>query len=94
MTRGLALAPALAAAAMAGEAGLSRLMIGSQVLLSLQLPFAMLPLLALCGSRPRMGELTPPVWLRAAGWIAALLILAMNLAMLGAALAPLAKLPN
>lgn len=82
LTRGLAIGPALAAVLLWGEQGLTRLLVQSQVLLSLQLPFAMVPMLWFAGDRRRMGALAPPRWLLAMGWAAALLILGLNAAML------------
>ncbi len=56
ITRTLALGPALAGVLWFGEGGVGRLLVWSQVLLSLQLPFAMWPLIRLAGDRVRMGE--------------------------------------
>jgi manganese transport protein len=85
LTRGLALGPALVAVLLWGQDGLSRLLVQSQVVLSLQLPFAMIPMLWLAGDRKRMGALATPRWLLAVGWAAAALIVTMNLALLAGA---------
>jgi manganese transport protein len=58
------------------------LLVLSQVVLSLQLPFAMLPLVFFVCSRARLGALLPPLWLRVLGWIVALLILVFDIALL------------
>jgi manganese transport protein len=78
LTRGLALIPALGVALAAGERGTGELLIASQVILSVQLPFAVLPLLRLTADRRRMGALTSPRWLTALGWACAAVILALN----------------
>jgi manganese transport protein len=52
------------------------------VLLGLQLPFAMLPLLAFVGDRRRMGAAVAPAWLLGAGWAVAAVIIALNAALL------------
>lgn len=86
LTRLLALGPALFFAARWGEHGLDRLLIGSQVLLGLQLPFAVIPLLRLTSDRRRMGELTSPRWLAAVAWAIAATIVCLSLAMLAGAM--------
>jgi manganese transport protein len=72
------LAPAVAVAALWGGGGLTKLLIGSQAVLSLQLPFVMLPLMAFVGDRRRMGAMRTPGWLLGAGWIVAGVIVALN----------------
>jgi manganese transport protein len=82
LTRGLAVLPVLAVIAIAGRSGVNHLLVLSQVVLSLQLPFAMLPLIAFCSSRERLGALLPPFWLRGLGWIVTVLILVFDAALL------------
>jgi manganese transport protein len=82
VTRGLALVPALAVIAFAGERSVTSLLIGSQVVLSMQLPFAMVPLLRATAHPGLMGSLASPRWLRAAGWITTAVIVTMNAALL------------
>ena len=77
-TRSLALIPALAVALAAGEKGTAELLLASQVILSLHLPFAVLPLLRLTADRRRMGALVSPRWLTALGWACAAVILVLN----------------
>jgi manganese transport protein len=78
VTRGLALCPALAVTIMAGDRGAGRLLIASQVVLSLQLAFAVVPLVHLVSDRRRLGALAlPPAW-RAIAWLAAGAVLAVN----------------
>ncbi len=78
ITRLVAIAPAVAVIAVAGERGAGSLLILSQVVLSLQLPFAVFPLLLFTSDRRRMGELVNPWWMTALGWPVALLIAALN----------------
>ena len=82
ITRGLALVPAVAVAALYGQSGVGRLLILSQVVLSLQLPFAMVPLLLFTADRRKMGALASPVWLTATGVVIAAVILAADAVLL------------
>jgi manganese transport protein len=81
-TRGLAIVPAIAVVLLQGDAGLAKLLVASQVVLSLQLPFAVVPLVALAGSRRVMGDLAAPRWIVAAAWLFAGVILLLNGVML------------
>ncbi|MEY3928294.1 MAG: hypothetical protein RLZZ516_4 [Cyanobacteriota bacterium] len=78
LTRGLALIPALATVLMLGDQATNQLLVLSQVVLSLQLPFAVIPLVLFCGRRGLMGELTAPHWLQLIGWGCAGLIVLIN----------------
>jgi manganese transport protein len=78
ITRSLALVPAVIVIALTGEGGTYKLLIASQVILSLQLPFAILPLIQVTSDRKRMGEFASPRWVRIAAWIAASIIIALN----------------
>jgi manganese transport protein len=78
ITRLVAIAPAVAVIAVAGERGAGSLLILSQVVLSLQLPFAVFPLLLFTSDRRRMRELVNPWWMTALGWPVAVLIAALN----------------
>ena len=79
ITRGLAIIPALIVTYLYGERGTAELLILSQVVLSLQLPFAVIPLLWFVGDRRRLGKLAAPRWEMVVGWAAAILIVAINL---------------
>jgi len=68
ITRGLALVPALAGVLWLGDAGVGTLLVGSQVVLSLQLPFAIWPLVRLTSDRAVMGEFTNGHVLRLVAW--------------------------
>ncbi len=82
ITRLLAVVPAVIASALYGESGTARLLIWSQVILSLQLPFAVFPLVAFTGSRAKMGGFANGRGLKIAAWMAAVLILVLNLKLL------------
>lgn len=68
ITRGLALLPALGGVIWLGDQGVGTLLVASQVVLSLQLPFAIWPLLRLTGDRTLMGSFANGPWLAGAGW--------------------------
>ena len=59
-TRAIAIVPAIVVIAMSGEKGLAQLLILSQVVLSLQLPFAVIPLVLITRNRAKMGGLASP----------------------------------
>lgn len=75
VTRSLAIIPAVIIAVLFQGSGLSRLLIFSQIVLSLQLPFAILPLVYFTSSKKHMGEFVNRPWLKTAvGTIAAVII--------------------
>jgi manganese transport protein len=78
ITRGLAVIPVLAVTAWYGERGTTELLVFSQVVLSLQLPFAMIPLVRFVSDRRRMGPfaISRPVMLLS--WLVAGVIVALN----------------
>ena len=78
VTRLLAILPAALTIYFAGERGTEQLIILSQVVLSMQLPFAVIPLIHFTNDRRRMGPFTNKPWVRALAWLTAALILALN----------------
>ncbi|HLP66602.1 MAG TPA: Nramp family divalent metal transporter [Rhizobium sp.] len=78
-TRALAIVPAAFVAIWYGERGTGELLILSQVVLSLQLPFAVFPLVLITANRRKMGELVAPRWLTMVALAMALLITVLNL---------------
>jgi manganese transport protein len=78
ITRVIAIVPAAIVAILYGESGTARLLILSQVILSLQLSFAVFPLVAFTSDRVKMGEFANPVWLKACAWLVAVVIAALN----------------
>jgi manganese transport protein len=78
MTRTIAIIPAAFTVYLAGEHGTYRLLILSQVILSMQLPFAVIPLIHFTSSRERMGAFANRAWLQVLAWATAALILVLN----------------
>jgi manganese transport protein len=78
ITRTLAILPAVLIIGMRGDSSVTDLLILSQVVLALQLPFAMFPLLHFTSSRRRMGHWKNGWFLLIAGWGSAILITAMD----------------
>lgn len=82
VTRLIAIVPAAAVTVWYGESGTSSLLILSQVILSLQLSFAVVPLVAFTASRAKMGPLVAPRWLVAVACVIAVVIALLNLKLL------------
>jgi manganese transport protein len=78
VTRSIAIVPAVAVTLIAGEKGTGQLLILSQVVLSLQLPFAVVPLVMFTASRAKMGEYVAPRWLTAVAAVVAAAIIVLN----------------
>ena len=78
VTRAIAIVPAVVVVASAGDRGATDLLVLSQVVLSLQLPFAVIPLVALTGNRRIMGGFAAPRWLMALAWAIAAVIVGLN----------------
>jgi len=78
ITRGLAIVPAVIVAILYGDSGTAKLLIMSQVVLSLQLSFAVFPLVRFTSDRLKMGEFVNPRWLRALSYFVAFSIAALN----------------
>jgi manganese transport protein len=79
VTRGLALIPATIVIALSGDHGLYRLLILSQVVLSLQLPFATIPLIHFTSDPGKMGVFANRAWVKIVAWTIAAVIVALNL---------------
>ena len=77
-TRLFAIGPAILVIFLAGEQATGRLLVASQVVLSFALPFAVVPLVWMTGSRALMGELRAPRWVTALAALVALAIIALN----------------
>jgi len=78
ITRSLAIVPAVLVTAFWGERGTSNLLVLSQVILSMQLSFAVFPLVMFTSDRHKMGEFVNARWLKSLSWFTALLIAALN----------------
>lgn len=79
ITRGLAILPTIAVVALWGERGTADLLLLSQVILSMQLSFAVFPLVAFTGNQKLMGEFANRLPLRYLAWAAAFFIAGLNL---------------
>ncbi|MGY3453176.1 Nramp family divalent metal transporter [Bradyrhizobium sp. USDA 4353] len=78
ITRMIAIVPAVVVTIWAGEKATGQLLILSQVVLSLQLPFAVVPLVLITASRAKMGAFVAPRWLTALAGLIAVAIIALN----------------
>ena len=78
ITRGLAIVPTVIVTALYGESGTAQLLILSQVVLSLQLPFAVIPLVAFTSDRAKMGGFVNPAWLKWTAWTVSAVIVVLN----------------
>jgi manganese transport protein len=79
ITRLLAIGPAVVVAIWLGPRGLGKLLVLSQVILSFQLAFAVVPLVWFTSDKKLMGRFANNVWVRVGGWAAAVLIILLNL---------------
>ncbi len=82
ITRSIAIVPAAIVTIWYGEKGTGQLLILSQVILSLQLPFAVVPLVMFTADKRKMGELTAPLWVTALAALTALIIIILNIKLL------------
>ena len=79
ITRLVAIIPAIAVTLLYGESATAKLLVLSQVVLSMQLPFAVIPLVQFTSNRATMGDLVCPRWLSTLAWAITALIIALNL---------------
>jgi len=78
ITRLIAIIPAIIVVYLYGERGTGPLLILSQVILSLQLPFAVVPLVMFTSDRAKMGPFVNPGWMKALAWVTAVIIAVLN----------------
>jgi manganese transport protein len=78
ITRGLAIIPAIIVTAFWGVGGTAKLLVLSQVVLSMQLSFAVFPLVLFTSDRKKMGEFVNRPWLKNLSWITAVSIALLN----------------
>jgi len=83
LTRLIAIVPAVIVAAIYGEHGVGQLLILSQVILSLQLSFAVVPLVMFTSDKRKMGEYVNPPWLLITAWGVTIIIVGLNIYLLG-----------
>jgi manganese transport protein len=79
ITRLIAIVPAVIVVVLYGERGTTALLILSQVVLSMQLPFAVFPLVAFTSDPAKMGRFTNPAWVKLLAWAVAIVIAALNI---------------
>ncbi len=82
VTRLIAIVPAVIVAAVYGEQGTGQLLILSQVILSLQLSFAVIPLVQFTSEKAKMGVFTNPRWMKITAWGVTALIVVLNIYLL------------
>src|SRR5438067_909835 len=82
ITRLIAIIPAVLVIGMFGEGKTTELLVASQVALSMQLGFAVWPLVRFTGERAKMGEFANRLWLKILGWTTAGIIILLNLKLL------------
>jgi manganese transport protein len=82
ITRAIAIIPAASVTLLYGSAGTGQLLILTQVVLSLQLSFAVVPLVLFTTNRAKMGAMVAPLWLGAVSWLIAAAIVVLNLKLL------------
>ena len=78
ITRSLAVIPAVLVISYFGENSTGAMLVLSQVILSLQLPFAIIPLIHSVADKKRMGEFSIKPWLQVLAWLVAIIILGLN----------------
>jgi manganese transport protein len=79
ITRGIAIIPAAIVAVIYGESGTAKLLILSQVILSMQLSFAVFPLVRFTSDKVKMGEFANATWLKVLAYLVALVIAGLNI---------------
>ena len=78
ITRLIAIIPAVIVTVVYGESGTAQLLVLSQVILSLQLSFAVIPLIIFTSDRRKMGEFVNPLWIKILAWTTAAIIVTLN----------------
>jgi len=82
ITRALAIVPAVLVIGVFGESKTTQLLIASQVVLSMQLGFAVWPLMRFTSEKTKMGEFANRLWLKILGWATAAIIIVLNVKLL------------
>jgi manganese transport protein len=78
ITRLIAIVPAVIVTMIYGESGTAKLLVLSQVILSLQLSFAVVPLVMFTSDHKKMGEFANPLWVKVLAWLTAAIIVTLN----------------
>jgi manganese transport protein len=79
ITRGIAIIPAAVVAVMYGDSGTAKLLVLSQVVLSMQLSFAVFPLVRFTSDKTKMGEFVNRRWLKSLAYLVAIVIAGLNI---------------
>jgi manganese transport protein len=79
ITRAIAIVPAAIVAIGYGESGTAKLLVFSQVILSMQLSFAVFPLVKFTSDKVKMGEFANPIWLKGLAYLVAFVIAGLNI---------------
>jgi manganese transport protein len=82
VTRSIAIVPAAIVTIWYGEAGTAKLLILSQVVLGVALPFSIVPLVMFTADRRKMGDLAAPVWVTVLATLTALVLIVLNFKLL------------
>jgi manganese transport protein len=82
ITRAIAIIPAVIVTVIYGESGTAQLLVLSQVVLSLQLSFAVVPLVVFTSDKRKMGEFANPTWLKILAWVITAVIVTLNVKLL------------
>jgi manganese transport protein len=82
ITRSMAIIPAVIVATLYGDAGTAKLLVLSQVILGMQLPFAVIPLVRFTSDRRKMGAFVNPTWLKFLAWLIAAVIVLLDVVMI------------
>ncbi|MSP03248.1 MAG: divalent metal cation transporter [Acetobacteraceae bacterium] len=88
VTRGIAIVPVVFVTALYGEKGTAELLVFSQVVLSMQLPFAVIPLVLFVSDRRKMGQFVISRWVTVPAWAVAAVIVGLNVKLLFDTLLP------
>jgi manganese transport protein len=92
ITRSIAIVPAVIVIGIFGESKTTQLLVASQVVLSMQLGFAVWPLMRFTGEKAKMGQFVNPVWIKILGWSTAAIIIVLNVKLLFDTFMPTAAL--
>ncbi len=92
ITRAIAIVPAVCVIGFFGESKSTDLLVASQVCLSMQLGFAVWPLMRFTGEKAKMGEFVNPLWIKITGWTIAAIIITLNVKLLADMFLPAAVL--
>ncbi len=82
ITRAIAIVPAVLVIGIFGEGKTTALLVASQVVLSMQLGFAVWPLMRFTNEKTKMGQFVNPLWIKILGWTTTVVIIGLNLKLL------------